>query len=78
MKIPKRYRTSRWEGKVKWYTKDCDYYRKTDEEEYCGWGVAFKILSRGRNKLRKCEFRDKKDEEYNLVKYLDEVINQNQ
>ncbi len=82
MEIPKRH-WSRWDGGRKNYTKDCDaceFYRKIEGEELCGWGVAFKYLVLP-EKMRKCEVknRDIKKDAYGFegthsVKYLDKII----
>lgn len=52
---------SRWDGNLKYITKDCggcQFYRelKDGEEEMklCGWGVAYKFLVQ-RERPRKCD-----------------------
>jgi hypothetical protein len=75
MNIPKRF-YQRWEGETKLRTKDCDgcdFYRKIDGKELCGWGVAFKYLERT-GKPRKCEVRNRPARENQSIKYLDEFI----
>lgn len=65
-----------WDGSYKYYTKNCDrcnFYRKIDDKELYGWGVAFKYLARN-NQSRKCEFKDKDINDYHSIKYLDEII----
>jgi len=79
MKIPRRYWVSRWEGSYKDYTKNCDgceWYRKIDDKELCGWGKAFKYLVRT-EKRRQCQIIDRKQEFIPSAKYLDELVREN-
>ena len=73
MKIPGRYR---WDGSSNHYTKNCSscqWYRKIEDSELCGWGAAFKYLIRVEN-MRKCEIRNRPQPEHPSVEYLDEII----
>lgn len=75
MKIPKRFGII-WDGGYKDYTKDChgcEWYRKIDNQELCGWGVAFKYLITI-EKPRKCGIKNREQTPYASVRYLDEVI----
>ncbi len=76
MEIPQRP-WMRWESSYKNYTKNClqcEWYRKIDDQELCGWGVAFKYLVKS-EKLRTCEIKNRKDKpNYPSIKYLDELI----
>ncbi len=87
MSIPKRNGRT-WDGYYNYYTKNCPScsYMKIIEGQYvCGWGTAFKYLSRQNGvllengELRKCgllnwKIQPKKDER--SVNYLDEIIKQ--
>ena len=75
MKIPKRP-YQRWDGELKYYTKDCnncEWYRKINNEELCGWGISFKYLIRI-EKPRMCEVKNRKQSQPISARYLDEVI----
>ena len=74
MEIPKRY--TRWDGSYKQLTKDCnncEWYRKTNSNELCGWGIAFKYLT-PTEKPRKCEVKNRKQNFEPSVKYLDDIL----
>ena len=77
MKIPKRFGIM-WDGDYKAYTKDClecGWYRKIDDRELCGWGIAFKYLVK-LEKLRTCEVRNRKDKpKHPSIKYLNKLVN---
>ena len=74
---PRKWR-SRWEGDLIYYTKDCrngcEWYREYLGVSYCGWGVAFKVLTEP-EKPRKCDKGTRKQPEYPSAIYLDETIN---
>ena len=78
--IPKR-RFQRWDGGIIYFTKncggECEFYRKIKDDDLCGWGIAFKYLTK-REKQRKCEIKNRpaKDEIWptHSVKYLDSLI----
>ncbi len=76
MEIPKRH--SRWDGSRKYYTKNCDeceFYRKIEDKELCGWGIAFKYLIKT-EKPRKCNVLRRGLPEFgkHSVEYLDKII----
>ena len=69
-------RLGTWDGASKAHTQNCDNckaYRKIKGEELCGWGRAWKYLERTTSP-RKCALTNKKQPEYNSIKYLDELI----
>lgn len=72
--IPKR-KYQRWDGEVIYFTKNCngcEFYRKMNKDNLCGWGIAFKYLT-PRGKLKKCEIKNRQLEKFaeHSVLYLD-------
>ena len=66
----------RWDGCSKGFTKDCESceaYFQIKEFEVCGWGMAFKYLSRKR-KRKKCNIKDKTPINKETMEYLEEII----
>lgn len=58
--IPRRT-YQRWDGGLIYRTKDCDscdFYREINNQNLCGWGVAFKYLVE-KEKPKKCEIRNR-------------------
>jgi len=75
MEIPKRH-YQRWDGGANYYTKDCDqceFYRKIEDKELCGWGKAFKYLIRNK-KPKKCDLLRRELPQKQSIKYLDKII----
>lgn len=64
-----------WDGTTILLTKnceDCPYNRVLQKTRICGWGVSWKILTKPRKKLRKCEkLKDPEDNDQRSVHYLD-------
>jgi hypothetical protein len=87
MEIPKR-KNQRWDGALIYFTENCgagcEFYRKIDNKNLCGWGIAFKYLV-PKEKSRKCEIRNRKSVDKDRSsgyespknhsrKYLDKII----
>jgi len=76
--IPKRH-YQRWDGGLIYKTKNCnncDFYRKINNQNLCGWGVAFKYLIE-KEKPKACEIKNRPEETYmtqHSLEYLDSLV----
>ena len=73
-------RWSRWEGTYKLFTKHCDGckgYLQIKNFEVCGWGTAFKYLSRD-GKLKGCSLINKTSINKETMIYLEGLIKEDE
>lgn len=66
----------RWDGCSKSFTENCEScegYLPIQEFEICGWGAAFKYLSK-KKKIRKCSSRNKAPINRETMAYLEDLI----
>lgn len=80
MNVRRRPWLTKYDGLAKDYTSDCSscpFYRRFENSELCGVGVAFKYLEHGGNDSKRCKVKDiipERGDGDRSIHYLDHFI----
>jgi len=69
----KRRSGMRWDGELKYKTKNCDdcqFKVEFHDKEICSWGTAFRYLVQREKGPRKCEYSGKEPPKNNVAEYV--------